>query len=212
MHDALAATITDAANNIIVGRDYFNLYSGTQWPSRADSFPATFDLRNRGVIAPIKNQNPWGTCWSFATMAAAESSILSSLNTTVEGYEQQYGEPLDLSEKHLAYFTLTPLPLAADYPDGNYPWDVSQQGEGNQGESFASYDGEWVDWADEVAEIAANHELCNLLAYDNLPIKGYAYPLDEVKEAHQFDTTVAVPGGEASACSDCGFVLTDVNE
>jgi len=52
----------------------------------------------------------------------------------------------------------------------------------------------------------------NLLAYDNLPIKGYAYPLDEVKEAHQFDTTVAVPGGEASVCSDCGFVLTDVNE
>jgi hypothetical protein len=81
----------------------------------------------------------------------------------------------------------------------------------NQGESFVAYDGEWVDWADEVAEIAANHELCDLLAYDNLPIKGYAYPLDEVKEAHTFETTVAVPGGEASVCSDCGFVLTDVN-
>ena len=131
MHDALAATITDAANNtVIVGRAYFNLYSATEWPSKADSFPTTFDLRNRGVIAPVKSQNPWGTCWSFAAIAASESSILSSLNTTVEGYEQQYGEPLDLSEKHLAYFTLTPLPLAADYPDGDYPWDVSQQGEG----------------------------------------------------------------------------------
>jgi hypothetical protein len=69
MHDALAATITDAANNTVIeGRAYFNLYSATEWPSKADSFPTTFDLRNRGVIAPVKSQNPWGTCWSFAAI------------------------------------------------------------------------------------------------------------------------------------------------
>ena len=131
MHDAVAASAADAANGaVIVGRDYFNLYRGTEWPSRADSFPAEFDLRKRGVIPPVKSQNPWGTCWSFATMAATESSILSAMNTTVEDYEKEHGEPLDFSERHLAYFTLTPLPLAADYPNGDYPWDVSQQGEG----------------------------------------------------------------------------------
>ena len=131
VHDALVQTITTAAEESIqIGGDYFILYRGTEWPSRADSFPATFDLRDRGVIAPVKSQYPWGTCWSFATIAASEASILSSMNTTVEGYEQAAGEPLDLSEKHLAYFTLNHLPAVSEYPDGDYPWDASQQGEG----------------------------------------------------------------------------------
>ncbi|MBQ9005769.1 MAG: hypothetical protein IJ092_05280 [Atopobiaceae bacterium] len=82
----------------------------------------------------------------------------------------------------------------------------------NPGESFVSYGGEWVDWADEVADFSNNYEYCNLLAFDNLPIKGYAYPMEEVRAAHNFDTTVVVPGGEASICSDCGFVLTEAGE
>ncbi len=62
------------------------------------SFPEKFDLRDKGVVTPVKFQNPWGTCWGFAAIAAAETSILSSLGTT---YEET---GLDLSEHHLAYF------------------------------------------------------------------------------------------------------------
>ncbi len=63
-----------------------------------ESLPEKFDLRDKGVVTPVKFQNPWGTCWGFAAIAAAETSILSSLGTT---YEET---GLDLSEHHLAYF------------------------------------------------------------------------------------------------------------
>ena len=118
-------------NYALDGIDFMFLYTQTDWPSRADAFPASFDLRNRGVISPVKSQAPWGTCWTFASMCSAESSILSSLNTTVEKYEQAAGAPLDLSEKHLAYFARTPLPQASDYAKGEYPFDVNQAGEGS---------------------------------------------------------------------------------
>ncbi|MBP5617548.1 MAG: hypothetical protein J6X61_00165 [Clostridia bacterium] len=61
-------------------------------------FPAAFDLRNDGVVTPVKNQGYWATCWSFAAIAAAETSILSQIGTTYQETD------LDLSERHLAYF------------------------------------------------------------------------------------------------------------
>lgn len=61
--------------------------------------PKGKDLRARGVVTPVKNQNPWSTCWAFGTMAAAETSILSMEKTT---YKKK---KLDLSERHLIYFS-----------------------------------------------------------------------------------------------------------
>ncbi len=63
-----------------------------------ESLPEKFDLRDRGVVTPVKFQNPWGTCWGFAAIAAAETSILTSLGKT---YEET---GLDLSEHHVGYF------------------------------------------------------------------------------------------------------------
>lgn len=81
--------------------------------------PASFDLRSvdtdgdgsgdRCFVTPVRFQNPFGTCWGFAAIAAAEISILGN---------NLYDDPdawktLDLSEKQLAYFTNVPL----DDPD-----------------------------------------------------------------------------------------------
>lgn len=68
-----------------------------------ESFPERFDLRDQGYVTPVKLQNPWGTCWGFSAIAAAETSILSKLGKT---YEET---GLDLSEHHLAWFARTHL-------------------------------------------------------------------------------------------------------
>ncbi len=61
------------------------------------SYPEAYDLRDENLVTKVKLQNPYGTCWGFAGIAAAESSILKS--------NLYSGTPeIDLSEKHLAYF------------------------------------------------------------------------------------------------------------
>ena len=56
-------------------------------------YPSRYDLRDLGVVTPIKNQNHYGTCWAFATFGALESDLLFQ-----EGIEK------DFSEDHLANY------------------------------------------------------------------------------------------------------------
>lgn len=107
-----------------------DIYTELYWRSIADRLPAKFDLRENGTVTPVKDQSPWGTCWAFATIAACETSILNSLNMTAQQYEQRFGHPMDLSERHLAWFIDNPLPELEEYPEGEYPYDESQAGEG----------------------------------------------------------------------------------
>jgi hypothetical protein len=76
-----------------------------------NEYPARFDLRDRGVVTPVKKQDPWCTCWAFAGIAAAEISILSML--------KERGQPIDaktfdLSEKHLGWFGANPITAETD--------------------------------------------------------------------------------------------------
>ena len=65
--------------------------------------PAKYDLRDEGLVTPVKLQNPWGSCWAFGGIAAAEISILSASGATYAS------SGLDLSERHLTYFALQPV-------------------------------------------------------------------------------------------------------
>lgn len=82
-------------------------------------YPEKFDLRDFGVVTPVKNQAPFGTCWGFATIAASETSILTASGQT-------YDETgLDLSEHHLTYFARTNIddPDDSQFGEGIYMTD-----------------------------------------------------------------------------------------
>lgn len=122
--------LSDQLMETSVGSKMGDIYTELVWEPIGDRLPSKLDLRDRGTVTPVKDQSPWGTCWAFATIAACETSILNSLHMTTEQYEQTFGEPMDLSEKHLAWFTDVALPELADYPYGEYPYDENQAGEG----------------------------------------------------------------------------------
>ena len=92
----------------------------------AEALPEAFDLRSvdtdgdgvgdRCYVPPVRQQNPFGTCWGFAATAASEISILGS----ILDYDPDAWKTINLSEKQLAYFTHVPL------TDENNP----QNGEG----------------------------------------------------------------------------------
>ena len=84
------------------------------------AYPARFDLREEGYVTPIKFQNPFGSCWGFSAIAAAETSILSS------GITSEDADTLNLSEKHLIYFLNQTVEI--EDQDENDPH--SQNGEG----------------------------------------------------------------------------------
>ena len=114
---------------------------GMKLQAENEDRPKAFDLRDvdgHCYVTPIKDQAPFGTCWGFAAIGAAETSILGNEELNNDGHggelystsQTQKGstdgkdadgkEILNLSEKHLAYFVITAL----DDPDS------PQNGEG----------------------------------------------------------------------------------
>lgn len=63
---------------------------------------SAYDSRDKGWVTPVKNQNPWGMCWAFASTACAETSLIS------KGLAD--ASSIDLSELHLGYFCYHPQP------------------------------------------------------------------------------------------------------
>ena len=131
--DNLIAALEEEMIRLLkLGGDEMNMYGDDLREVDFSVLPAAYDLRDLGVVGPIRSQGNWGTCWSFAITAAAEISVLSELGITYEDFEQMAGQPMDLSERHLAWFANSALPKAEDYPEGQYPYPelINQAGEG----------------------------------------------------------------------------------
>lgn len=62
----------------------------------SEELPTSYDSRNTGILNAARAQNPWGTCWAFASLGIMESAMIR------QGLAEQYG--VDLAERHLAYF------------------------------------------------------------------------------------------------------------
>ena len=45
------------------------------------------------------------------------------------------------------------------------------------------------------------------MEYDNVPVKCYTYPLEDVEKAHELTDRVKVNGADAAICPECGFMV-----
>lgn len=96
----------------IVDKDY---NSGKKSLYGVDSLPAKYDSREHTndhgvcIIPPVRDQNPYGTCWSFGTIGAIETSLRSKNLITSEA-----DEGADLSEAAMALFTIEGLDGVTD--------------------------------------------------------------------------------------------------
>ena len=83
-----------------VTADFENAKKSSAWLLRADNLPSKVDLRDRGIVTSVKNQSPFGDCWSFGSTAAAESS-LATTSSAAKG--------VSFATKPIAWFAYTPL-------------------------------------------------------------------------------------------------------
>ncbi|MBR4196674.1 MAG: hypothetical protein IKQ95_08200 [Synergistaceae bacterium] len=68
----------------------------------ADDLPVSFDLRTKGLMPPVRNQSPFGTCWAHAAIGASETNYLMQLSDDeIPNFLNTSAESIDLSELHL---------------------------------------------------------------------------------------------------------------
>lgn len=79
-----------------------------------DEIPAAFDLRSKGLVSPVRDQNPYATCWAFGALGSIECSEIAR------------DAQIDLSEWHLAH---------AAY-DGKYGYHTEKENILNAGAQY----------------------------------------------------------------------------
>ena len=71
------------------GKEQIELTEG-EIPEYGVNIPGSYDARSHAQATPVRSQNPYGTCWAFASLACMEGSLMS---------QKLHGNP-DLSERH----------------------------------------------------------------------------------------------------------------
>lgn len=115
---AFTGSVVLAAPEIPVDTSGVDNYDGGRLPAGLDSsyytlpqdtngitprgvtLPERYDLRDEGLVTGIRNQNPWGACWSFGNTSSIES------NAVLKGAGS--AGSLDYSEHYMAWFTFQP--------------------------------------------------------------------------------------------------------
>lgn len=64
----------------------------------------------------------------------------------------------------------------------------------------------WIDWSFVVDFFTAYLDT-EYTAFDNLPIKGYVYPWEQIMKIHDLSDWQSAIGGKAAVCPDDGFMV-----
>lgn len=95
----------------------------------------------------LRNQNPYGTCWAFASMGLAEFSLL----------RQGIMTDADLSELHLAYFTFNGVADPLGNTAGDQAVSASKKGILNWGGNFDWAGNTMASWTGAAKEEKASY-------------------------------------------------------
>lgn len=73
--------------------------------SRGASYPSHYSSAEKGYVTSVKNQLTTGACWAFSAVSCIETDAIKN-KRKIGGKKR--GLSLDLSERHLVYFTYHP--------------------------------------------------------------------------------------------------------
>ena len=111
----------------LAGRDITKLIAparfGVSGVSYGSGFDTSYDLRTLGYVTDVRNQNPYGDCWAYATYGSMESNL------------KKAGETRDFNEYHMA-------------ANHGFDWDV-HAGDGGNANIATAYLARWSGPVDE---------------------------------------------------------------
>lgn len=78
--------------DIMLAQDFSFMTTAVDLSGRAAELPTYYSMRDEGLCTTVKDQSPFGTCWTFSSAASAESSLLERIPS------------IDISEMHTAFY------------------------------------------------------------------------------------------------------------
>ena len=170
--------------------DWFANYDSSDYQKdsgllTSTSLPKSYSSVDYGYITPVKNQNPYGTCWTFATMASSEASLIK------EGMFSK--EEADFSEYHLAYFANHPTVDPLGGTKGDYGClGTNTYGYLDEGGNYTMSTETLAKWLGVVKENVAEYGSCN---YNTTLSDSIAY----TKDVAHLENTEIIPISDRDA-------------
>lgn len=162
----------------------------------ADDLPTRFDLRDvdgRSYLSPIKNQNPWGTCYAFGATAAAESTYNRAMNL----YDE---DAVSLSEAFIIWSLgpkYTGFPTGPKGAGGSYAYDELQAlvDYGTVRESIFPYRPDFLAYAEDDDHLLDYHwdaPRIEFAGWHRLPVNDIATMKEAIRRFGALDAGVSV--------------------
>lgn len=91
----ILGTLTSEGGRTFMAMEDSDVFTTLNMNHARIGLPEKYDLRELGLSTSIKNQAPFGSCWTFGSLSALESNAIVQGNAT---------DSIDLAEMQLLYF------------------------------------------------------------------------------------------------------------
>lgn len=114
--DTFYVSLNDLANYLDYSYSWDiqeNLASAVDTSQSETIIPTSYDLREKGRTAEVRNQGSYGTCWAFAALGALESSLLPEEQAQYSADHMTLSNGFDLTQDDGGEYTMGMAYLAA---------------------------------------------------------------------------------------------------